>query len=137
MLGRRLIELLAANRDRYRVRALVAGRNAFLLAEQAIALGAEVAVVADSSAYAALRDALAGTGIEVAAGAEAVVAAAALPADWTMAAITGAAGLAPTLAAINRGAICWPGQQGSSGLRRRSDAARGARSRGDAVARRF
>jgi 1-deoxy-D-xylulose-5-phosphate reductoisomerase len=101
--GTQTIELLAANRDRYRVRALVAGRNAVLLAEQAIALGAEIAVVADRSAYAALRDALAGTGIEVAAGAEAVVAAAALQADWTMAAITGAAGLAPTLAAINRG----------------------------------
>ncbi len=101
--GTQTIELLAANRDRFRVRALVAGRNAVLLAEQAIALGAEIAVVADRSAYAALRDALAGTGIEVAAGKEAVVAAAALPADWTMAAITGAAGLAPTLAAINRG----------------------------------
>ncbi len=101
--GTQTIELLAANRDRYRVRALVAGRNAVLLAEQAIALRAEIAVVADPSAYAALRDALAGTGIEVAAGADAVVAAAALQADWTMAAITGAAGLAPTLAAISRG----------------------------------
>ena len=101
--GTQTIELLAANRDRYRVRALVGGRNAVLLAEQAIALRAEIAVVADPSAYAALRDALAGTGIEVAAGADAVVAAAALQADWTMAAITGAAGLAPTLAAISRG----------------------------------
>jgi 1-deoxy-D-xylulose-5-phosphate reductoisomerase len=101
--GAQTIELLAANRDRYRVRALVAGRNAGLLAEQAIALRAEIAVVADRSAYAALRDALAGTGIEVAAGADAAVAAAALQADWTMAAITGAAGLAPTLAAISRG----------------------------------
>jgi 1-deoxy-D-xylulose-5-phosphate reductoisomerase len=86
------------------VRALVAGRNAQRLAEQAIALRAEIAVVADPAAYPALRDALAGTGIEVGAGPEAVVAAAALPADWTMAAITGAAGLAPTLAAIRRGA---------------------------------
>ena len=101
--GTQTIELLAANPDRYRVRALVAGRNAALLAQQAIALRAEIAVVADRSAYAALRDALAGTGIEVAAGADAVVAAAALQADWTMAAITGAAGLAPTLAAIRRG----------------------------------
>jgi 1-deoxy-D-xylulose-5-phosphate reductoisomerase len=101
--GAQTIELLAANRDRYRVRALVAGRNAGLLAEQAIALRAEIAVVADRSAYAALRGALAGTGIEVAAGADAAVAAAALQADWTMAAITGAAGLAPTLAAISRG----------------------------------
>jgi 1-deoxy-D-xylulose-5-phosphate reductoisomerase len=103
--GTQTIELLAADTDRFRVRALVAGRNAALLAEQAVALHAEVAVVADSASYAALRDALAGTGIEAAAGAEAVVAAAALEADWTMAAITGAAGLASTLAAIRRGAF--------------------------------
>jgi 1-deoxy-D-xylulose-5-phosphate reductoisomerase len=103
--GTQTIELLAADPDRFRVRALVAGRNAALLAEQAVALHAEIAVVADLAAYAALRDALAGTGIEAAAGPEAVIAAAALEADWTMAAITGAAGLASTLAAIRRGAF--------------------------------
>ncbi|MDR3533112.1 MAG: 1-deoxy-D-xylulose-5-phosphate reductoisomerase [Rhodopila sp.] len=102
--GTQTVELLAADPDHFQVRALVAGRNAALLAKQAIALGAEIAVVADPAAYSALREALAGTGIEVAAGAEAVVQAAALEADWTMAAITGAAGLAPTLAAIRRGA---------------------------------
>jgi 1-deoxy-D-xylulose-5-phosphate reductoisomerase len=102
--GTQTIELLAADPDRFQIRALVAGRNAALLAQQAIALGAEIAVVSDPSAYAALRDALAGTGIECAAGADAVVAAASLQADWTMAAITGAAGLAPTLAAVRRGA---------------------------------
>jgi 1-deoxy-D-xylulose-5-phosphate reductoisomerase len=84
--------------------ALVAGRNAALLAEQAISLNAERAVIADPAFLPTLRDALAGTGIETDAGPEAVVAAAALPADWTMAAITGAAGLASTLAAIERGA---------------------------------
>jgi 1-deoxy-D-xylulose-5-phosphate reductoisomerase len=102
--GTQTIELLLADPDSFRVRALVAGRNTALLAKQAIALRAEIAVVADASAYAALRDALAGTGIRVAAGADAVVQAAAMEADWTMAAITGAAGLAPTLAAIRRGA---------------------------------
>jgi 1-deoxy-D-xylulose-5-phosphate reductoisomerase len=102
--GTQTIELLAADPGSFRVRALVAGRNAVLLAEQAVALRAEIAVVADPSAYAALRDALAGTGIEAAAGAVAVIQAASLEADWTMAAITGAAGLAPTLAAIRRGA---------------------------------
>ena len=102
--GTQTIELLTADPERFRVRALVAGRNAALLAEQAIALRAEIAVLADASGYATLRDALAGTGIKVAAGPEAVIAAAALDADWTMAAITGAAGLAATLAAIRRGA---------------------------------
>jgi 1-deoxy-D-xylulose-5-phosphate reductoisomerase len=102
--GTQTIELLLAEPQRFRTRALVAGRNARLLAEQAVALGAELAVVSDEDAYPVLRDALAGTGIRVAAGKDAVVAAAAMDADWTMAAITGAAGLAPTLAAIKRGA---------------------------------
>jgi 1-deoxy-D-xylulose-5-phosphate reductoisomerase len=90
-------------RHRFKVRALVAGRNAKLLAEQAIALRAEHAVVADPASLAVLRDALAGTGITYAAGPSAVVEAAERDADWTMAAITGAAGLASTLAAIRRG----------------------------------
>ena len=103
--GTQTIDLLLADPGRFTVRALVAGRNVPLLVKQARALGAERAVVADSSQYAALRDALSGTGIEAAAGADAVVEAAAMEADWTMAAITGAAGLAPTLAAIRRGAF--------------------------------
>ena len=101
--GTQTIELLAADPARFRVRALVAGRNVDMLAKQAVALRAEIAVVADAACYAALRDALAGTGIDAAAGDEAVVSAAELDADWTMAAITGAAGLASTLAAIRRG----------------------------------
>src|SRR5215469_5836337 len=101
--GTQTVDLLAAAPERFRVRALVAGRNVALLAEQAVALGAERAVIADPGRYQALRQALAGSGIEVMAGPEAVVEAAALPADWTMAAITGAAGLAATLAAIRQG----------------------------------
>jgi 1-deoxy-D-xylulose-5-phosphate reductoisomerase len=103
--GTQTVELLAAAPERFQVRALVAGRNVGLLAEQAVALKAERAVIADPASYTRLRDALSGTGIEVAAGPDSVVAAAALPADLTMAAITGAAGLAATLAAIRRGAI--------------------------------
>ena len=102
--GTQTVDLLtAAPAGSFRVVALAAGRNARLLAEQAIALGAAHAVVADPAAYAELRALLSGTGITAAAGPEAVEAAAALPADWTMAAITGAAGLASTLAAIRRG----------------------------------
>jgi 1-deoxy-D-xylulose-5-phosphate reductoisomerase len=102
--GTQTVDLLNGAPDRFQVRALVAGRNAALLAQQAIALKARLAVIADPSGYLALRQALAGTGIDTAAGPEAVVEAATLPADWTMAAITGAAGLAATLAAISRGA---------------------------------
>ena len=97
------LDLLAADPDAYRVRALVGGRNAARLAEQAVALRAGLAVVADPAAHAELAAALAGTGIETAAGSDAVAAAAALPADWTMCAIAGAAGLPSTLAAIRRG----------------------------------
>ncbi|MBV8869155.1 MAG: 1-deoxy-D-xylulose-5-phosphate reductoisomerase [Acetobacteraceae bacterium] len=102
--GTQTVELLAAAPERFRVRALVAGRNVARLAEQAISLRAELAVVSDPACGAALRQALAGTGIEAGAGREAVVEAASRPAEWTMAAITGAAGLASTLAAIRRGA---------------------------------
>lgn len=101
--GTQTIELLAANPDRYQVRALVAGRNVALLARQAVELRAEIAVVADETQYAALAAALAGTGITAAAGADAVTAAGAMGADWTMCAIMGAAGLHSTLAAIQCG----------------------------------
>jgi 1-deoxy-D-xylulose-5-phosphate reductoisomerase len=101
--GTQTVELLAAAPDRFRVRALVAGRNAALLAEQAVALKVERAVISDPAQYQALREALSGTGVTVAAGPDAVIEAASLPVDWTMAAITGAAGLAPTLAAIRGG----------------------------------
>ena len=102
-IGTQTIELLAAAPDSYRVVALVGGRNVALLAEQARSLRARRAVIADPAGHAALAAALAGTGVEVASGAEAVVEAAALEAEWTMAAITGAAGLPSTLAAIRRG----------------------------------
>jgi 1-deoxy-D-xylulose-5-phosphate reductoisomerase len=102
--GRQTIDLLAGDPERFQIRALVANRNAQLLAQQAILLRAEHAVVCDASAYTALKQALAGTNITAAGGPDAVVEAAARPADWTMAAITGAAGLAATLAAIQRGA---------------------------------
>ena len=101
--GTQTIDLLLADPDRYEIEALVAGRNVVRLAEQAVALRAKCAVVSDTSQYAALKEALAGTGIAIGAGEIAVVEAAARPADWTMAAITGAAGLAATLAAVKRG----------------------------------
>jgi len=103
--GTQTVDLIAAEPGRYRVRALVAGRNAALLADQARALGAEFAVLADPAGLPALREALAGTGIRTACGPEAVEEAGALGADWTMAAITGAAGLPPTLAAIRQGGV--------------------------------
>ena len=104
--GTQTVDLLtAAPPERFRVVALVAGRNAERLAAQARALGARFAAVADEAAGPALRAALAGSGIANGAGPAAVADAAAMPADWTMAAITGAAGLAPTLAAVRNGGV--------------------------------
>jgi 1-deoxy-D-xylulose-5-phosphate reductoisomerase len=104
-IGCSTVDLVERRPDLYRVEALVANSRVDILAEQARKLKAKVAVVADESAYGALKQALAGTGIEAAAGPEAVVAAAERPAEWVMAAIVGAAGLAPTLAAVRRGAV--------------------------------
>src|SRR5579883_2205490 len=103
--GCNTVELIAAEPDAYEVEALVAHKSVERLAEQARQLRARLAVVADDSRYRALKAALSGTGIEVAAGAAAVVEAASRPSDWVMAAIVGAAGLAPTLAAVRRGAL--------------------------------
>jgi len=104
-IGKSTVDLLAAHRDRYRVLALVANRNAETLAAQARLLGAELAVCSDAAMQKPLQAALAGSFTRVACGAEAVLEAARLGADWTMAAITGIAGLAPTLAAAERGGI--------------------------------
>ena len=103
--GANTVELLAADPHRYRVEALTAHSNAELLAEQARRLRPGFAAVADPAAYAALKAGLAGTPVRVAAGAEALLEAAARPSDWIMAAIVGAAGLAPTLEAVRRGAV--------------------------------
>jgi 1-deoxy-D-xylulose-5-phosphate reductoisomerase len=101
--GTQTVELLLANPEQYRVRALVGGRNAARLAEQALALRADYAVICDPAGHAELSSLLAGTSVRTACGDQAVIEAAALDADWTMCAITGAAGLPPTLAAIRRG----------------------------------
>ncbi|WP_422919220.1 1-deoxy-D-xylulose-5-phosphate reductoisomerase [Rhizosaccharibacter radicis] len=102
-IGCSTVDLLLQAPDRFRVRALVGGRNAARLAEQARQLRAEIAVIADEAARAELASLLDGSGIEVAAGRAAVCEAAARPVDWCMAAITGAAGLEPTLAAVRNG----------------------------------
>ena len=103
-IGSSTVDLLQREPDRYRVEAVTANRNAQDLARLARELGARFAVVADPDAYAELKSELSGSGIETGAGAAAVVEAAQRPADWVMAAITGATSLKPTLAAAERGA---------------------------------
>ena len=99
------LDLLEAVGRPVRIRALTGGRNVALLAEQALKWRPEVAVIADAGAAADLADRLRGSGVAVEAGDGAVTAAAALQADWVMSAIVGFAGLAPTLAAVDAGAI--------------------------------
>jgi 1-deoxy-D-xylulose-5-phosphate reductoisomerase len=104
-IGTNTIDLVERSPDAYVVEALTANSNVALLADQAKRLGARFAAIGDASLYADLKRELAGSGTEVAAGAEAVVEAAARSADWVMAGIVGAAGLEATLAAVRQGAI--------------------------------
>ncbi|MEJ5116159.1 1-deoxy-D-xylulose-5-phosphate reductoisomerase [Gluconobacter cerinus] len=102
-IGTSTVDLLKQMGGDIEVRALVGGRNVALLAEQARELRAEIAVIHDESLHDDLKARLAGSGIRTAAGRQAVIEAGAMEADWTMAAITGAAGLEPTLAAARNG----------------------------------
>ena len=102
-IGTSTVDLLKQMGGDIEVRALVGGRNVALLAEQARELRAEIAVIHAESLHDDLKARLAGSGIRTAAGRQAVIEAGAMEADWTMAAITGAAGLEPTLAAARNG----------------------------------
>ena len=103
--GSNTIDLISRSPERFQVDTLSGNNNVKLLAEQAIAVGARMAVIAEETLYQDLKSALSGTGIEIAAGRDALIEAAKRPTDWVMAAIVGAAGLAPTLEAVRRGAI--------------------------------
>ncbi|MCG2841650.1 1-deoxy-D-xylulose-5-phosphate reductoisomerase [Sandaracinobacter sp. RS1-74] len=101
--GASTLDLVARNPERFEVVALTAGRDWRRLAELAVAHRARAAVIADEAAYAELKAALTGTGIAVSAGPAALVEAARMEADLVVAAIVGAAGLPPTLAALEAG----------------------------------
>jgi len=102
--GASTVDLIKRDRERFPVEALTAKRNVAALAQLARDLNARLAVIADAQAYSELKERLAGTGIEAAAGDAALVEAAQRPADWVMAAISGSVGLKPTMAAVERGA---------------------------------
>jgi len=102
-IGTSTLDLVRRAPDEWQVRALTAHANVAALAELAREFRAEIAVIADESRLDELRAALAGTGIQAAAGESALIEAAARGADLTLAAIVGCAGLAPTMAAIECG----------------------------------
>jgi 1-deoxy-D-xylulose-5-phosphate reductoisomerase len=103
-IGQNTIDLIGRDPGSYDVVALTGGRNIAGLAADAIRLGADLAVTAHDECLPDLRAALAGSGVEAAAGATALLEAADRPADWVMSAIVGAAGLAPGFRALRHGA---------------------------------
>lgn len=103
-IGQNTLDLIARAPAEYQVVALTGGRNVAQLAADARRLGAELAVTAHDDLLGELREALAGSGVQAAAGKAALIEAAARPADWTMSAIVGAAGLAPGMEALKQGA---------------------------------
>ncbi|WP_394657899.1 1-deoxy-D-xylulose-5-phosphate reductoisomerase [uncultured Novosphingobium sp.] len=104
-IGASTLDLVRRDPSAWDVVALTANCQAAELAKLAREFGAKLAVVADEACLADLRAALAGSGIEAAAGAQALVEAASRPADIVVAAIVGCAGLAPTMAAIEQGRV--------------------------------
>ncbi|HEX8900025.1 1-deoxy-D-xylulose-5-phosphate reductoisomerase [Vitreimonas sp.] len=99
-----VVEEMRGQGQDIRVEAITAGQNLSGLADACRALRPKFAAVADAALLAAAREALVGLGVEVGAGESALEEAGARPADWVMSAIVGAAGLAPTMAAVRRGA---------------------------------
>ncbi|WP_120635397.1 1-deoxy-D-xylulose-5-phosphate reductoisomerase [Ruegeria sp. EL01] len=102
-IGQNTIDLIARDPTAYDVIALTGGANIAQLAADARRLGADLAVTAHEDRLHDLKDALQGSGVEVAAGESAIAEAAARPADWVMSAIVGAAGLAPGIEALKQG----------------------------------
>ncbi|HEY0625925.1 MAG TPA: 1-deoxy-D-xylulose-5-phosphate reductoisomerase [Allosphingosinicella sp.] len=101
--GQSTLDLIERSADRFEVLGLTAHQDVDGLAAAARRVNARKAVIADEALLVPLREALAGTGIEAAAGEQAVVEAAGSGADWTMAAIVGTAGLRPVMTALRGG----------------------------------
>jgi len=104
-IGTSTLDILSRNQDDYDLVAVTANKNVSLLIEQCLEFRPQFAVIGDESLYPELKEALAGTGIEIAAGNDAIIDAGKHPSDFLMAGIVGAAGLKPTLAAIRAGLL--------------------------------
>ena len=106
-IGASTLDLVRRNRDAWRIEALTAQCSAAELAALAIEFDAQLAVVGDEACLPELRSALGNSGIAAAGGRAALVEAAMRPVDMTVAAIVGCAGLAPVMAAVERGGLGW------------------------------
>ncbi len=101
--GSSTLDLVRRDPAAYDVQALTAHRDVEGLAKLAREFDARFVVIGDEDCYCDMKDALADTNIGVAAGKQALVEAADLDPDWTMASIVGCAGLEPVMAAIEKG----------------------------------
>ncbi len=101
--GQSTLDLVRRDGEAWKIGVLTANSDVAELAKLAREFRPDIAVIADEARYGELAEALVGTGVEVAAGAEALVEAAQRPTDLVMAAIVGTAGLAPTMAALAAG----------------------------------
>ena len=102
-IGQSTLDVVRAQPERFAVKAMVGNQNIDQLVADAKEFRPHLVVTADAGRYAELKEKMAGSGIEVAAGEQATIDAAAIPADMAMAAIVGASGLKPTLKAIETG----------------------------------
>lgn len=104
-IGRNTLDLLARNRAAFEIEALTAFSRVDALIEAARSLRPAIAVIGSDALLPRLREGLAGTGVEAAAGQAALIEAASRPVDWVIGGIVGAAGLEPTLAAAKNARI--------------------------------
>jgi 1-deoxy-D-xylulose-5-phosphate reductoisomerase len=101
--GTSTLDLVERDSAAFEMVALTAHSDVAALAAAARRTSAKLAVIGDPARHTELKAALAGSGVETAAGPEAIIEAARRPADWTMAAIVGAAGVRPVMAVLERG----------------------------------
>ncbi|MTI06284.1 1-deoxy-D-xylulose-5-phosphate reductoisomerase [Roseibium denhamense] len=102
-IGLSVADIIERNPDQFDVVALVANQNADVLADLAVRLRADCAVLADDGNLPDLKARLSGQPVDVAAGSSAVLEAVDRDTDIVVGAIVGAAGLVPTLAAVKPG----------------------------------
>jgi 1-deoxy-D-xylulose-5-phosphate reductoisomerase len=102
-IGASTLDLVERDPAAFELVAVTAQSDVAGLAAIARRTAAKLAVIGDPTRLAQLKEALSGTGVETAAGPQAIIDAARRPADWTMAAIVGSAGLRPVMAALERG----------------------------------
>ena len=103
-IGTQALEVARATPGEFQIVALAAGSNVELLAQQVLEWKPQMAVLFDSTKWPIFQDLVGSTTTQLAVGMDGLLEAAALPdADLVVGAMLGAAGLQPTLAAIEAG----------------------------------